>query len=70
MTTNTRQDLVSTAPAATSAHVTTLATGAHSWLVNKLGSDDFVVQSAFPNISAPHYFRITIAGETRVLIDA
>ena len=70
MTTNTRQDLVSTAPTATSAHVAILATGAHSWLVNKLGSDDFVVQSAFPNISAPHYFRITIAGETRVLIDA
>jgi N-acetylmuramate 1-kinase len=70
MTTNTRQDLVSISPATANAHATTLTDGLHNWLVDKLGSDDFVVQSAFPAIHAPRYFRITIAGETRVLIDA
>ena len=70
MTTNIQHDLVSIAPAATRAHATALAHGAHSWLVDKLGSDDFVVQAAFPDTSDKQYFRITIAGETRVLIDA
>jgi N-acetylmuramate 1-kinase len=70
MTTNTRQDFVSTSHATANAHATTLADGLHNWLADKLGSDDFVVQSAFPAIHVPQYFRITIAGETRVLIDA
>lgn len=70
MTINTQHDLVSIPPAPASAHATTLPNELYNWLANKLGSDDFVVQSAFPATRAPLYFRITIASETRVLIDA
>lgn len=47
-----------------------LSSQLHHWLVGKLGSDRFAVQAAFPAIQIPKYFRITIAGETRLLIDA
>jgi N-acetylmuramate 1-kinase len=70
MTTNTRQNLVSISPTAADGQATTLTNGLYNWLADKLDSADFVVRSTFPAIQAPQYFRITIAGKTRVLIDA
>jgi N-acetylmuramate 1-kinase len=76
MTTNKQLDVpaqqnpASTSPTPANVATTALPNALHNWLVDKLGSDDFVVQSAFPAINAPKYFRITIANETRVLIDA
>lgn len=66
MITNTQQDRALTSPE----NVTLLPNDLQRWLVDKLGRDDYVVQPAFANIDSPTYFRITIAGETHLLIDA
>jgi N-acetylmuramate 1-kinase len=66
MITNKQQDRALTPPE----NVASLPDGLQHWLADKLGRDDYVVQPAFANIDSPTYFRITIAGETHLLIDA
>ena len=70
MTTNTRQHLVPHSSATATARASTLASGLHIWLADTLGSNEFAVQPAFTTTHAPAYFRITTAGETRMLVDA